>query len=580
MPGIHITRLMTVLSVAAILATGLSNSALAASPGNEHFQRTWARHDLPVQQGAVNRTWMWGPSAFTSPVVEHYEQVYQAERNERVVQYFDKARMEITSPFNDPNDPWYVTNGLLVVEMMTGQVQIADDQFVAREPAGINIAGDSASITGEERPLTPTYATLATLMSAPPAEDGAPLVQRLTADGEVVVDERYAVYGVTAAQHVEVDGIDHQIASPFWEFMTASGIVWSGDAYVTDNLFLDPYYATGLPVTEAYWVIVPVAGVDQEVMLQCFERRCLTYTPDNPDGWKVEAGNVGRHYYEWRYGFGPSDYQLSEAIQAPEEYMSAFTISDDGLIYTVLPHPSLIRVHSLDGTFLDQWTLGDGNFHIIDHDIEIGPDGNIYVLDGATWQIWVYTPEGESLEPIPLKNETTRNITGRAAAIAFGDEGKIYVLNQPVSHREHPGTIDVIDREGEILDAWEGIDAIHYGRDIAVANDRIYVATDDGLAILSIDGELIQAFEDIRGSRIAADSTGSLYLAGGVWLDGLSVPAQVTVVDADGEFVDAWLPASVDEQISFALGDVRPFAGSVYLQEGLSNVFQVFRATD
>jgi outer membrane protein assembly factor BamB len=571
---------MTVLSVAAILATGLSNSALAASPGNEHFQRTWARHDLPVQQGAVNRTWMWGPSAFTSPVVEHYEQVYQAERNERVVQYFDKARMEITSPFNDPNDPWYVTNGLLVVEMMTGQVQIADDQFVAREPAGINIAGDSASITGEERPLTPTYATLATLMSAPPAEDGAPLVQRLTADGEVVVDERYAVYGVTAAQHVEVDGIDHQIASPFWEFMTASGIVWSGDAYVTDNLFLDPYYATGLPVTEAYWVIVPVAGVDQEVMLQCFERRCLTYTPDNPDGWKVEAGNVGRHYYEWRYGFGPSDYQLSEAIQAPEEYMSAFTISDDGLIYTVLPHPSLIRVHSLDGTFLDQWTLGDGNFHIIDHDIEIGPDGNIYVLDGATWQIWVYTPEGESLEPIPLKNETTRNITGRAAAIAFGDEGKIYVLNQPVSHREHPGTIDVIDREGEILDAWEGIDAIHYGRDIAVANDRIYVATDDGLAILSIDGELIQAFEDIRGSRIAADSTGSLYLAGGVWLDGLSVPAQVTVVDADGEFVDAWLPASVDEQISFALGDVRPFAGSVYLQEGLSNVFQVFRATD
>ena len=24
-------------------------------------------------------------------------------------------------------------------------------------------------------------------------------------------------------------------------------------------------------------------------------------TPDNPDGWKVEAGNVGLHYYDWRY---------------------------------------------------------------------------------------------------------------------------------------------------------------------------------------------------------------------------------------------------------------------------------------
>jgi hypothetical protein len=36
--------------------------------------------------------------------------------------------------------------------------------------------------------------------------------------------------------------------------------------------------------------------------MQCFERRCLTYTPDNPEGWQVEAGNVGRHYYYWRYG--------------------------------------------------------------------------------------------------------------------------------------------------------------------------------------------------------------------------------------------------------------------------------------
>ena len=34
--------------------------------------------------------------------------------------------------------------------------------------------------------------------------------------------------------------------------------------------------------------------------MQCFERRCLTYTPGNPEGFVVEAGNVGQHYYEWR----------------------------------------------------------------------------------------------------------------------------------------------------------------------------------------------------------------------------------------------------------------------------------------
>lgn len=28
----------------------------------------------------------------------------------------------------------------------------------------------------------------------------------------------------------------------------------------------------------------------------------VTYTPANPDPWKVEMGNVGQHYVYWRYG--------------------------------------------------------------------------------------------------------------------------------------------------------------------------------------------------------------------------------------------------------------------------------------
>jgi len=34
-------------------------------------------------------------------------------------------------------------------------------------------------------------------------------------------------------------------------------------------------------------------------------QRVLTYTPSNPAGWQVEMGNVGRHYYTWRYGVEP-----------------------------------------------------------------------------------------------------------------------------------------------------------------------------------------------------------------------------------------------------------------------------------
>ena len=107
--------------------------------------------------------------------------------------------------------------------------------------------------------------------------------------------------GSRTAHHVIVPGIDHQVAAPFWDFMTSSGTVYEDGAYLNAALFPDPYYATGYPITEAYWADVLVGGTERLVLMQCFERRCLTYTPGNPEGWQVEAGNVGQHYHTWRY---------------------------------------------------------------------------------------------------------------------------------------------------------------------------------------------------------------------------------------------------------------------------------------
>jgi hypothetical protein len=67
-------------------------------------------------------------------------------------------------------------------------------------------------------------------------------------------------------------------------------------------LFDSPFYATGYPTTEAYWSMVAVGGTEKDVLIQCFERRCLTYTPGNSPGFAVEAGNIGLHYYVWRNG--------------------------------------------------------------------------------------------------------------------------------------------------------------------------------------------------------------------------------------------------------------------------------------
>ncbi len=257
------------------------------------FERTWERTDKPVADVVVSRTWMWGPSGYTGGIIEPY---VEASGGKRIVQYFDKSRMEITTdPTVSPDSPWYVTNGLLARELITGRVQAGDNLFWSWEPAQIPVAGDAVN------PTAPTYATFRALLNAPAAGDGQVLTTRVGRDGRTTTDASLARFNVTAGYRLQTWGIDHQVASVFWDFMNSSGVVWDNGKTAQGKIFQDPFYATGFPITEAYWATVKVAGVDRDVLIQCFERRCLTYTPDNAASWQVEAGNIGQHYYRWRY---------------------------------------------------------------------------------------------------------------------------------------------------------------------------------------------------------------------------------------------------------------------------------------
>ncbi|RIK45368.1 MAG: hypothetical protein DCC58_06630 [Chloroflexi bacterium] len=278
--------------VALLSIVGGVTPANAAPITSAFFYGTWARTDEPVSAGLVARTWMWGPQANTAEMQEQY---LESPGNARTVQYFDKSRMEITHPNGDPSSIWYVTNGLLVVELVTGRLQLGDNTFEQHQPAAVNVAGDADDPTG------PTYLTVAGLRGQQARGDGALIIQRVSRAGVIWDDPALAAQNVRSAYHVVVPGIDHQVASPFWDFMNSTGLVYNGSVYATEPLFINPFYATGYPITEAYWATVKVAGVYTDVLLQCFERRCLTYTPGNPPGWRVEAGNVGQHYYYWRY---------------------------------------------------------------------------------------------------------------------------------------------------------------------------------------------------------------------------------------------------------------------------------------
>jgi hypothetical protein len=90
-----------------------------------------------------------------------------------------------------------------------------------------------------------------------------------------------------------------------------------GGQVVPRPLF-DPWFSlTGLPISEAYWSYVNIAGVNTEVLIQPFERRVLTYAPNNPEGFQVEMGNIGLHYLEWRYGIGAPGTPAPTAIPPP-----------------------------------------------------------------------------------------------------------------------------------------------------------------------------------------------------------------------------------------------------------------------
>ena len=262
-------------------------SSAITSSAELAWDRTWAREDQPVATGAAQRTWVWGPSAFAT-VEEPYD---NAPGGARAVRYYDKSRMEITTPYADQSSVWYVTNGLLAKELISGEMQLGDNHFVNKGPANIPVAGDPDDTTG------PTYATLNGVLNAPPTPVGTEIHSTIDRQGTI---GNSGPGGVHASQLISET--NHTIADVFWNYLNSDGTIWNGSANVNGKLFDPTFFATGYPITEAYWSKVKVGGQIKDVLVQCFERRCLTYTPSNPAGWQVEMGNVGRHYYLWRYG--------------------------------------------------------------------------------------------------------------------------------------------------------------------------------------------------------------------------------------------------------------------------------------
>jgi hypothetical protein len=222
-----------------------------------------------------------------------------------MVQYFDKSRMEINDPKADTSNPFYVTNGLLTVELISGKMQIGNNAFVDREPADIPMASDADDANA------PTYRSFGVVSNtwlgnhwADP-QVGKFATLTITKDGTVGNDPSKA--GVPGVQIAYWDPTTHHnIPKVFGDFLNIVGPIYDGNTKrIVQGRLSEPwFYTTGLPISEAYWAKVKIGGVMKDVLIQVFERRVVTYVPTNPPGFQVEMANIGQHYYQWRYGPG------------------------------------------------------------------------------------------------------------------------------------------------------------------------------------------------------------------------------------------------------------------------------------
>lgn len=342
-------RLVALILIAVTTLTSVILVGQGSTPRSTYFERdldpavlaVWERTDSPAVLAANPRAWVWGsePLAMTT---EHYP---ESPTGLRELVYYDKGRLDIVDPTGDPASPWYASGALLVTELLSGRVQLGAERFVERDAPAIPLAGDV------DQPNAVTYATLASYSSVysdnvnlrrtRPAV-GNQLTALLQPDGKV---NRSGApeSAVTVARYDAALG--HNVAAPFVEWVAAQ-----------------PYpelYLLGHALTEPYWVDTLLNGQPRRVLVQAFERRVLTYTPDNPAGWQVESANVGLHYRAWRglaYPEDPALMPLASGEPFGEELVAAaMTVGVDPFMLAAIS-----RVASAGDPFVEHANGGHG----------------------------------------------------------------------------------------------------------------------------------------------------------------------------------------------------------------------------
>jgi hypothetical protein len=194
----------------------------------------------------------------------------------RLVQYFDKGRMELTNG--------QVTFGLLATQMVTGDIQQGETSFRHMPPSLVKIAGDADGLGPSYRTI---YDNRSQLLAPHDAKPGQEIAFLFDKSNSLIVSPNPANPGGPLANGAYDSTTQHNVLAAFVDYRTQAGMG-----------------AIGLAISEPFAAYFTVGGVERAVAVQVFERRVLTYTEGNPPNFRVEMGNIGQQFYDWLYNGG------------------------------------------------------------------------------------------------------------------------------------------------------------------------------------------------------------------------------------------------------------------------------------
>ncbi len=299
-PGSRFTSAHFCGSILAILVAAIVVSLLPVrhtdtpSFATPAFQNAWIA-DVSAATGVLD---LWG----SDPLVWRVEPYTGAPNDRRVVQYFERGRMELETGSSQ------VTIGKLVAELTNGEIDLGDGVSMKRQPPDLPV--DSG--TPDDR--VPTYLTLARLV-------GEPATDRSGAADQITdwIDRSGLIDGSTTPEVVR-----------YGEFVQETG---RNLPDVTVELFARPEFQggrwielLGYPLSDPFWTYYRRGDEMAPSLIQVFERRILVYTPGLESSRPFAISSSGKHYLSWRYG---TELRTRDAARPDDDRETELVIGDN-----------------------------------------------------------------------------------------------------------------------------------------------------------------------------------------------------------------------------------------------------------